>query len=199
MKTLTRFNKSLIYTLSAAALVVGGMFGQIAVAGDMFSGTSTICAIAPVEPEIKPNGFVYTSDFRMYWYVETDHELMNGPVTVYSYSKLKTLPSGKEKGWYWGESTMVPELATDGTLEETFRFRPKDAAERPGTFYGTGEFEGVTVEFVETEDASIPPKYCDEYPPCVYDETCIPVADYTGLPPYSARFEGVVFGYDEFE
>lgn len=197
MKTLTRFNRSFISTVSAAALVVGGGFWQIATAGDMFSGTSTICAFtpAPGDPEIKPNGFVYTSGFLMYWRVETDHELMNGPVTVTSHSKLKTLPNDKVKGWYWGESIMVPDLATNGTLEETFMFRPKDASERPGTFYGTGEFEGVTVEYVETEDSSIPQGYCTEYPPCVDAGTCIKIEE--PMYPMVTRFEGVVFGYDD--
>ena len=197
MKTLTRFNKSLISTVSAAALVVGGGLWQVAIAGEMFSGTSTICAIAPVEPEIKRNGFVYTDGAVLYYRIATEPEhLMNGPVTLTSYSKVKTTPDGKEKGWYWGEIIMAPDQVPEvGTLEETFKFKAKDAGDISGTFYGTGELEGVTVEYTETYNPLVPQEYCTEYPPCVEAMTCIPVSEATGLPPYVTEFEGVVFGY----
>mgnify|MGYP001815307009 FL=1 len=203
MKTLKRFNRSIISTVSAAALVIGGGFWQVAAAGEMYLGTATTCAIdlSNVTEETMPNGFTYTSGVVMHVRVATGHELMNGPVAVTSHSKLKTTPKGKVTGWYWGESTMVPDqVAGVGTLEEIFKFKAKDASEISGTFYGTGDFEGVTVEFAETFDPQIPQEYCDEYPPCVAAGTCIPV--HPDSPegfnmPYVTRFEGVVFGYED--
>ena len=199
MKTLTRFSKLFISSASAVALVMGGGVWQVATAGDMFSGTSTVCAVFPVEPEIKPNGFAYTDGMVLYYRLATDHELMNGPLTLTSYSKVKTTPNGKEKGWYWGEIIMVPdEVSEEGTLEETFRFKAKDAGDISGTFNGTGEFDGVTVEYAETFNPTIPQAYCIEYPPCVEAMTCIPVREDSPFPfnlPYVTRFEGVVFGY----
>ena len=201
MKPLTRFNRSIISTMSAAALVIGGGVWQAAAAGEMYSGTATTCAIdlSELSEETKPNGFTYTSGVVMHHLVATNHELMNGPVAVTSNSKLKTTPKGSVTGWYWGESTMWPDqVAAGSTLEETFKFKAKDASEISGTFYGTGDLEGVTVEFVETFDPAIPQEYCDEYPPCVAAGTCIPV--HPDSPegfnlPYVTRFEGVIFGY----
>ena len=202
MKTLTRFNKSVISTMSAAALVIGGGVWQVAAAGEMYSGTATICAIDYTNStvETKPNGFTYTSGVVMHHRVDTDHELMNGPVAITSHSKLKETPRGM-RGWYWGESTMVPDqVAEVGTLEETFRFKAKDADEISGTLYGAGALEGVTVEFAETYDPdNVEQGYCDVYPECELPDCYKIAAD--GEPgytwPYVTRLEGVVFGYED--
>ena len=200
MKTLTRFSKSIIFTVLVIASVGGSGVWQAAAAGVMYSGTATICAIDYTNSTevTKRNGFTYTSGVVMHHRIDTDHELMNGPVALTSHSALKETPRGMT-GWYWGESTMVPDLAEDGTLEETFKFKAKDAGDISGTFYGTGEFEGVTVEFAETFDPEIDQVYCDVYPPCESPD-CIKIeADappgYTQ--PYVTRFEGVVFGYED--
>jgi hypothetical protein len=94
---------------------------------------------------------------------------------------------------------MVPDQVSEvGTLEETFRFKAKDAGEISGTFYGTGDLEGVTVEYAESFDPKIPQVFCDEYPPCVQAGTCIKIP--SDFPPgfnepYVSMFEGVIFGY----
>lgn len=167
--------------------------------GEMFSGTATTCAIVPAETETRPNGFTYGSGYVMHVRVATDQPLMNGPVTVTSYWKVKTKPSGGVTGWYWGESFLVPELVSEqGILEETFRFKAQDAGEISGTFYGTDELEGVVVEFAETFDPAVPQTYCTEYPPCVGTGECVAVAPDSPPPfnvPYVTIFEGVIFGY----
>ena len=202
MKTLTRFNKSIISTLSAIALAGVSGAWQIAAAGDMYLGTTTICAIdyanSTVEPG--PGGFTYTSGVVMHYLIATDHELMNGPIAITSYSKLKETPRGM-RGWYWGESTMVPDVvAGTGTLEETFKFKAQDADEIAGTLYGAGALEGVTVEFAETYDPdNVEQGYCDVYPECELP-TCYKIAE-DGEPgytlPYVTLLEGVVFGYED--
>jgi len=199
METLTRFGKSLFFTVSATALVLGGGIGQVATAGDWYEGTATVCAVDPsdVTTETKRNGFTYTSGLVIYYRIETDNELMNGFESLTSYSKLKTTPNGKVKGLYWGETVMTPDQVSGvGTLEETFSFKAEDADEISGTLHGTGDFEGVAVEYALTFDPAA--TFCSFYPPCVAAGTCIPVME-GGAPgfdqPAGYLIEGVVFGY----
>jgi len=137
-----------------------------------FEGTATLCFIGavPASVEQKDNGeTTYVSDMVSLYYLKTAPVgaspaagLVNGWELLVSDMKI----AGKEYWLDWtGILTPTAYAGTSGTaLEETASIQTTDLSMLHGTWLGTGELEGVRVDYVLTVNPDTAPDCPGEQP-----------------------------------
>jgi len=147
MKSIHKFGKS-VSIISAATLV--SMASMSAMADKpqphYYSGTATLCALvnpSNVTAETKGNnGVTYTYNQVLLFRIVTDSPLVTGWEVLTSNTKS---PEGRG-GYNWGEAVLTPDLGA-GELVDEFKFPVKQADSIRGTYIGTGDFEGIAVDY----------------------------------------------------
>ena len=176
MKSPNQFGK-IVSIISIAALAFLSNMAALANNPEpqFYTGTATLCAVdnpANVTTESRGNnGVTYTYNQVLLFYIATDHSLMNGWEVLTSNTKSTT--SGG--GYNWGEAVLTPDLGS-GTLVDEFKFPVKQDDSIRGTYIGTGNYEGVTVDYALGPFMPLP-SVCPDMPPQCTDGTydCVPV------------------------
>ena len=152
-----------VFNGSIALLLALSMM-PLTIAADPFTGVATLCAVNINPEEQKGNNGVKVSYNNTYIYLITaDEPLMNGWENQSNNSKL----TKSEIQFYWGNIEFIPDgYAGLGAFVEDFKFKAEEIISGvSGTFTGTGELEGVTVDY------ALSPPYPTEaidYPPECY-------------------------------
>jgi len=147
MKSFHHFGKS-VSNFSAAILVSIASMSAMAQKPEPqnYTGTATLCALvnpANVTTETKGNdGVTYTYNRILLFRIETDSPLVTGWEVLTS--NTKSLEDGG--GYNWGEAVLTPDSGA-GTLVDQFKFPVKQADNIRGTYIGTGDYEGVIVDY----------------------------------------------------
>jgi hypothetical protein len=167
------------YPARAVLFIAGILQIGICAAAVPFEGTATLCAINPFGSTTETrgnNGVTYTYDLVMLYRIQTDNPLMNGWEVLTSNSKL----SKNNTGYYWGDAVLTPDLhAGTGTLVDQFKFNAQQSANISGTYSGTGDLDGTTVEYELSVDPNA--AFCDTLPPqCNSVMPCIPICESCG-------------------
>jgi len=147
MKPLSQLGQS-VSIISVATLVSMASITAIAEKPEpeFYTGTATLCAL--VNPwnttsETKgKQGVTYTHDEVLLFRIVTDSPLVTGWEVLTSNTKS---PEGRG-GYSWGEALLTPDTGM-GTLVDQFKFPVKHGDSIRGTYIGTGDFEGVTVDY----------------------------------------------------
>lgn len=168
---------------------IGGYLAEAAADPAPYEGTATLCFIGAAPPSVEQkgkNGVTYVSDAVSLYYIQT------APVGT-------TPPAGLVNGWevltsdmkitnkvYWldwtGVLTPTAYVGTTGTvLEETASIKTKDLSTLSGTWQGTGDLVGTSVDYVLVLNPAATPDCPSEYPPQCADILggCLPAE-----PPY---------------
>jgi hypothetical protein len=133
-------------TVIATALGLLGMTGAQAEAEPAeFHGIAVLCEVddSGVIREEKDRNVVVSTGLLMRFRIETDHELINGWETLISNSRLDR----DGVGYYWGYGKIVPDIAARSALEGEFRFASEDVSHVRGSYLGTGDLEGVVMNY----------------------------------------------------
>ncbi len=181
MKTIRHMGSHACSGITAPALLflAGMMQTGIGTAAGPYQGTATLCAINPFGSTTETkgnNGVTDTYDFVMLYRIETDNPLMNGWEVLTSNSRL----SKNNTGYYWGEAVLTPDLyAATGTLVDAFKFNAQQSASISGTYSGTGDLDGTTVDYELAVDPNA--AFCANLPPqCGVVMPCIPICESCG-------------------
>jgi len=164
MKLPKRFEKRLLSTLIAAALMSAAGMLQTAGASELiyYAGTARLCAVSPNmfdPPKVKGNnGALYMDDLVQVWQIHSpDAELMQGPevmITVWKQTK-----SGVT--FQSGELVMTPySYEGIGAFEEKFKIK-LDGSDITGIYKGTGALKGVTATYHLEGPIPAPEYFCD--------------------------------------
>jgi hypothetical protein len=147
MKSLNQFGKS-VSVISAATLVSIASLSAVAQEAEpqFYTGTATLCALVnPANTTMETrgkHGVTYTYDQVLLFRIETDSPLVTGWEVLTSNTK-----SPEEHGGYsWGVTVLTPDSGA-GTLVDEFKFPVKQADNIRGTYIGTGDYEGMTVDY----------------------------------------------------
>jgi hypothetical protein len=165
MKISQQYGKYLFGTSAALLLTAGSIYPVVAAEPEPFTAVSTLCAISPnvlTPPDQKGNHGVLVQTDMTYIYRNQaldDQSLMNAWEN--HTNNWKQTPRGVE--FYWGHNTNIPDdHAGTGTLEEDFKFKASELADGiTGVLQGTGDLEGVTIEYELTPPNVLP---ASEYP-----------------------------------
>jgi hypothetical protein len=156
MKFITKNPSSLVALTSATFFAVMAGIGQVAVASEPFEGEAVLCVLdnTNATQETKGNrGTTYTYNQVLLFRIDADDDdggLMHGWEVLTS--NTKSTASGG--GYSWGEAVLTPDSYTgSATLEDTFKFPVKQSDNISGVYHGTGELEGVSVEYALTPAA----------------------------------------------
>jgi len=146
MSMYSAFNrKNSLRALCLTGLVCGLGFNPptMAAGESYFEGVAGLCSFNPsgMTEETK-GGITFSYGLEMGYRIETDHELVNGWETLISNTRANK--AGKE--FYFGTATLETEIAPGSTLAGKFNF-PSDANPVRGNYFGTGELEGVVVQY----------------------------------------------------
>jgi hypothetical protein len=155
--------------LSGAVMMLIGGMAQIAVAANpvTYAGEAALCAVdaATVVPDLIGNGLVISNYQTQFYRIETSSELLNGWEAL----SLKTKVTKSGNAFNWGTAL----LKLDGyegkndALKDNFNILLEPGPPAiSGTYEGTGELEGVTVQYYLT------PYPISEYPDPVLVEMC---------------------------
>jgi len=171
------------YIFTALLLMVG--MPQLATASDpqLFDGIASLCAIDPTTEETitKGNGVLVEKQAVQLYRIETDSDLLNGWEVLTS--QFKTAKSGNV--FYMGTATLTPDgYEGKDALKENFNLL-QDGSLPSGTYTGTGDLKGVTVDYQlipYTGDPSVLVSMCSMSPPYCEDSEnyCIPTAGMFG-------------------
>jgi hypothetical protein len=128
-----------------------------------FEGFAGLCFFNPMGVTTATKGgisFEYGYEFG--YLIETDHELVNGWEILIS--NTRTNKAGK--AFFFGTATLEPDITPGSTLAGKFYF-PSDANPIRGNYFGTGELEGVVVQYeLVPTDLSDLSNFCGEgFPP----------------------------------
>jgi hypothetical protein len=176
MKLQRQFGKSVLSIITATALsYLAGV--PLAIADPVpYAGTATLCFVGAVPPTVeqKGNGGVsYLSGAVSLYYIQTDNALVNGWEVLTSDMKIT-------KKVYWldwtGVLTPTAYVGTTGTvLEETASIKTKDLSTLSGTWQGTGDLLGTSVDYVLVLDPVATPNCPSEQPiQCADVGGCLP-------------------------
>jgi len=180
MKSTTRFGKSFFSICSATALMLMAGMAQMASALEPYEGTATLCAVdmTGVTQVVKgKKGITYIYNQKLLFRIDSDNILMHGWEVLTSNTKAK--PDGG--GYSWGEALLTPDgYEGVATLVDNFKFPVRQADNITGTYIGTGDLVGVTVDYalIPAAPPSLPLDACVGMPwACVPDDptTCDPV------------------------
>ena len=183
MNTSKHTDNSIFTTLSVAALLLMAGMSQSATALEpqLFEGIASLCAVDPTTEETvtRGNGVVVDKQAVQLYRIETDSDLVKGWEVLTS--QFKTTKSGKV--FYMGTVTLTPDgFEGAGTLKENFNLL-QDGSLPAGTYTGTRDLEGVTVEYQlipYTGDPAVLTSMCSMSPPYCGTGTCIPTAGLFG-------------------
>jgi hypothetical protein len=166
-------------------LIISGMFAGSVSAIDplLFEGVASLCAIDPTTEETvtRGNGVVVDKQAVQLYRVETNPSMISGWEVLTS--QFKTAKNGKQ--FYMGTATLTPDGYEEaGTLKENFNIL-QDGSLPAGTYTGTGELEGLTVEYQlipYSGDPAVLVVMCSESPPYCNEDgaVCIPMAGMWG-------------------
>ncbi len=178
--------KSIFPALSATAFLLLAGVTQFATASDPvpYEGIASLCAVDPTNEGIvtKGNGLVINQLAVQLYRIETNSELVNG-WEVLDF-KIKLTNSGK--AFTMGTALLTPDdYEGAGTLKDNFNFVQEDPALISSAYKGTGDLEGVTVEYQLTPyvgDPAVLAQMCAEaHPYCESGENfCVPTAGQFG-------------------
>jgi hypothetical protein len=178
--------KSIFSTLSAAVFILLLSVTQFATASDPvpYEGIASLCAVDPTNEGVvtKGNGLVINQFAIQLYRIETSSELVKG-WEVLDF-KIKTTKSGR--AFTMGTALLTPDDYEDvGILKDNFNFVQEDPATISSAYKGTGDLEGVIVEYQLTPyvgDPAILAQMCAEaHPYCASGENlCVPTAGQFG-------------------
>lgn len=181
MSTKTHNGTAFFTPLSATALLLVACMSQMATASDPqpIEGIASLCAIDPTTTETltKGNGVLIETQAVQLYRIETDNDLVKGWEVLTS--KFKTTKSGKV--YYMGTATLTPDgYEGKNTLKENFNLL-QDGSLPAGTYTGTGNLKGVTVEYQLTPyypggDPAVLVGMCATSHPYCETGTCVPTA-----------------------
>ena len=182
MNTKTHKRYYVLTTLSAMVLLLMGGMSQVATAADPqpYEGIASLCAIDPttVDTVTKGNGVVIDTQAVQLYRVETDSDLVMGWEVLTS--KFKTTKSGKV--YYMGTATLTPDgYGGKDTLKDNFNLL-QDGSLPVGTWEGTGDLQGVTVDYQLVPylpaggDPAVLEQMCAEAHPYCETGVCVPTA-----------------------
>ena len=193
MKSLPRTGKSVLSALVITSLSF--LFtSQNANADPVpYEGSATLCFIGGTPPTVDQKGkggVSYVSDVVSVYYIQTNHDLVNGWEVLTSGMKAT-----KKVYWLSWTGVLIPTayVGTPGTtLSETAEIKTKDLSTLSGTWQGTGALEGTSVDYVLTVNPTATASCPSEQPPQCADIEggCLPA-----VPPYT---EPVVYDMSGF-
>ena len=165
----------------AAGAVAKGPHGP-PVDGEPFTGYSGLCEILNMGTYEERGYIGMLRDAEMRYRVETNSPFMTGWHTM-SMNYNQHLKNGR--GTSWGEGVLEPDTYPDGTFTEEYAITARDFVwDIHGTFIGTGELEGILVDYVATpvfepEPDLLPEDFCGDTPVLFVE-----------------LFEGVIYGLE---
>jgi hypothetical protein len=180
-------------TLSVTALLLMIGMSPLATASDPqpFEGLASLCAIDRTTEDLitRGNGVVVEVNPVELYRIETDSDLVTGwEVTAAMYKTTKS-----EKVFYMGTATLTPD-GYDGkdTLKDNFNLL-QDGSLPAGTWEGTGDLKGVTVDYqlipyLPDGDPAVLEQMCAEAHPYCETGVCEPMAGVWGW-----NISGVVY------
>lgn len=151
-----------------------------------YEGTATLCFIGATPPSVEQkgkNGVTYMSDVVSLYYLETapvgtdpPYGLVNGWEMLTSDMKITA-----KVFWLDWIGVLIPTdyIGMPGTtLEETASIKTKDLSTLSGTWHGTGDLAGTSVDYVLTIIPDATPNCPSEQPAQCADITggCLPAA-----------------------
>lgn len=139
-----------------------------------YEGTATLCFTSRSSPSIErddQSGVTYISNIVSLYYIRTSpvaadsaHEgLINGWELLVS-----DMESSTNMYWLKWTGVLVPTAyagKTGTALEETASIRTTDLSTLSGTWRGTGELSGISVDYLLTVDPDTPADCPGEHPP----------------------------------
>ena len=179
-----RASKYAFTTFTTMLLGLGAL--QASASEGPYEGTATLCYVGAVPPVITQKGnspVAYISNAVQLYYIQTAPVGEVPPVGLVNGWELLVSDMKMTKTVYWLNWTgvLVPTGYPEGTaLEETAAIKTKDLSTLSGTWQGTGELEGVSVDYVLTINEDATPDCPGVYPPqCEDIGGCVPAE-----PPY---------------
>jgi len=181
MKLHRQFGQSIFSIITATALSFLVGMPQAVADPVPYSGTATLCFVGALPPTVEQkgkNGVTYVSDVVSLYYLQTDNALVNGWEVLTSSMKIT-------KKVYWldwtGVLTPTAYVGTTGTvLEETASIKTKDLSTLSGTWQGTGDLTGTSVDYVLVQNPTATQNCPSEQPlQCADVGGCLPAE-----PPY---------------
>ena len=157
---------------SAALLLVCGMMVQVSADPVPYEGTATLCYIGAVPPSVEQkgkSGVTYMSEVVSLYYMETAPIGTEPPAGLVNGWELLTSDMKITGKVYWLDWTgvLIPTVYVGmpgTTLEETASIKTKDLSTLSGTWQGTGDLVGTTVDYVLTIVPDATPVCPSEYP-----------------------------------
>ena len=158
-------------TLSTAALFAVGMLQALA-DPIPYEGTATLCFISAIPPQIDQkgnSGVSYMSGAVSLYFIQTAPVGGTPPEGLVNGWELLTSDMKSTRKVYWlnwtGVLTPTAYVGTTGTvLEETASIKTKDLSTLSGTWEGTGDLEGTSVDYVLTLNDDATPNCPSEQP-----------------------------------
>ena len=186
MKSLKQFDtQALLTSMAAASLLMAGMLGfAVATEPQPYEGLASLCAVDPTSEGTvrKGNGVVIQNLPVELYRIETGSSLMDGwEVLTYS---IKTTKSGQQ--FAWGTALLTPDdYAGTATLKDNFNILQEGSPMIAGTYEGTGDLEGVVIDYQLTPyagDPAVLEEMCSQsHPYCETGENlCVPTAGLWG-------------------
>lgn len=183
-------NKISKYALitSAALLPTLGMVVLVSADPMPYEGTATMCWISAVPPSVEQkgkSGVTYMSDVVSLYYIQTAPVGETSPAGLVNGWELLISDMKATKQVYWLDWTgvLIPTdyVGIPGTaLEETASIKTKDLSTLSGTWQGTGDLAGTSVDYVLTIIPDATPDCPSEQPlQCADINGCLPAE-----PPY---------------
>ena len=131
--------------------------------GVPYSGVGALCAV------LEPGEYTETSkeaslrDALLYYRMVTDHPMTTGWLTLEMNWDLN-LKGGSGKGW--GDSVFEPDTYTGTFLEDYSIKARKFVWYVTGTWYGTGDLAGISVDYTseQVDPSQAPPDICGGTP-----------------------------------
>lgn len=173
MKSLRQFDtRALLTSMAAASLLMAGVQGYaVATEPQPYEGVASLCAVDLTSAGTvnKGNGVVIQNLPVELYRIETGSNLMDGwEVLTYS---IKTTKSGQQ--FAWGTALLTPDdYAGTATLKDNFNILQEGSPMIAGTYEGTGDLEGVVIDYQLTPytgDPAVLEGMCFQSPP--YCET----------------------------
>lgn len=157
---------------SAALLLTLGVVAQVSADPVPYEGTATLCYIGATPPSVEQkgnSGVTYMSDVVSLYYMETAPVGTDPPAGLVNGWELlmSDLKITRKVYWLDWKGVLIPTdyLGVPGTtLEETASIKTKDLSTLSGTWQGTGDLAGTSVDYVLTIIPDATPNCPSEYP-----------------------------------
>ena len=174
---------------TSVALLLGWGMSQLSADSLPYAGTATLCYVGGEAPTVEQKGeggVSHVSGLVSVYYIQTAPVGTEPPAGLVNGWELLVSDMKISKDAYWLDWTgvLTPTAyshVTGTVLKETTSIKTKDLSTISGTWQGTGDLAGTSVDYVLTVAPDTTPDCPSEKPPQCEDITggCLPA-----IPPY---------------